>query len=429
MKVLEFLNTYPEQFNYLKPASEIQYNNELNKSDFPLYKHTYDDIKVSNSYCYKIHHSDQDVKKAYIETSYYIGVDIIPNTNKVIHISPKIDTDNYKVDYFKVVQEALSQELLPEDTKGLFRIDFEKEYIKINQEDDYLSPLLFAQFLNLLKTIVKKGLRRSFYKVEANLNAKVRGKILVGHSIKNNLLKGRVDRTFCKYQEYGLNHIENKVLKKALEFVASNIFNHSSFDSLKKNIIYCKPFFDKIDSDVNENKIRNYRANPFYAEYAQAIKLAKLILKRYGFKIENTTKTSVSTPPFWVDMSKVFELYVYKKLKEKFIHVEYEPNINGYYPDFLVSSKYFTGVIDAKYKPRYKGDAIDIADIRQVSGYARMSDVYKHLSIEDKNTLLDCLIIYSDQTLESKEIDFQKSHAVRNYEQFYKIGFKLPQIE
>jgi len=315
------------------------------------------------------------------------------------------------------------------DTEGLFRIEFEKDFIKIKQENDYLSPLLFAQFLNILKTIVNKGLRRSFYKVEENLNAKVRGKILVGSSIKNNLLKGRVDRTYCKYQQYGLNHIENKVLKKALEFVASNISNHKSFASLKKNIIYCKPFFNKIDSNVDESQIRNYKANPFYAEYSQAIKLAKLILKRYGFKIENTTKTIISTPPFWVDMSKVFELYVYKKLKEKFVNVNYEPYINGYYPDFLVSSKDFTGVIDAKYKPRYRDNLIDIADIRQVSAYSRMSGVYDHLAIKDKNTLIDCLIIYSDQTLGNEDIDFEKHRTVKNYEQFYKIGFKLPQIE
>ena len=428
MEHLEFLKTYPEQFNYCKSENEIQYNNELRQSDFSEYTHSFYG-KNTSEYCYKVRHNKQESEKAFIETSYFIGVDIIPHTNKVIHISPKIDTENCKVDYFKIVEESLNQDLSPKDTEGLFRIEFDKDFIKIKQEDDYLSPLLFAQFLNILKTIVKKGLRRSFYSVEENLNARVRGKILVGSSIRNNLLKGRVDRTYCKYQQYGLNHIENKVLKKALEFVTSNISNHKSLASLKKNIIYCKPFFNKIDSNVDESQVRNYKANPFYAEYSQAIQLAKLILKRYGFKIENTTKTTISTPPFWVDMSKVFELNVYKKLKEKFVDVNYEPYINGYYPDFLVSSKDFTGVIDAKYKPRYRDNSIDIADIRQVSAYSRMSGVYDHLAIKDKNTLMDCLIIYSDQTLENEDIDFEKCRIVKNYEQLYKIGFKLPLIE
>lgn len=406
--------------------SEIKYNNELHSSDFPLYCHQYSTESNASKYCYKIHHNATDSEKAYIETSYFIGLDKIPGTNKVIHISPKINSETHKVDYFKVVQEALNQELKPEDTKGLFRIEFDKDFITIKQDDDYLSPLLFAQFLNLLKVIVKKGLRKSFYKVSENLNAKVRGKVLVGASIKKNLLKGRADKTVCLYQEYGLNHIENKVLKKALEFVASNTFNHKSFRSLKKTIIYCKPFFDKIDSNVDENKIRNQKDDPFYAEYSQAIKLAKLILKRYGFKIENTTKTKVSTPPFWVDMSKVFELYVYKKLKEKYNYVKYEPNISGYKPDFLIKSDDFIGVIDAKYKPRYKNNNVSIDDIRQVSAYSRMKGVYKELDVQDRNKLLDCMIIYSDQSLMNCEIDFERKLSLNHYERFYKIGFKMP---
>lgn len=426
MKNQVFLNVYPEQFNYKIDGNSIQYRNNLKSNDYPNYTHPFSKNinQKDNKYCYKILNSDDD--RAYIETSYYIGIDLLPNTNSVIHVSPKIDTNDYEVDYFSIVQEALTGNLNSEDTRGLFRIDFDKHQIEINQEDDYLSPLLFAQFLNLLKMIVKKGLRKSFYKKRENLNAKVRGKILVGSSVKNNLLKGRVDKTVCEYQEYGLNHIQNRVLKKALEFVASNIFNHCSFEALKKNIAYCKPFFDKVDSNVDENQIRNYKSNPFFAEYTQAVQLAKLILKRYGFKIENTTKTKVSSPPFWIDMSKVFELYVYRKLKEICKEVKYESNINGYKPDFLIKSDNFTGVIDAKYKPRYKNESIAIDDIRQVSAYSRMSGVYTHLEAEDRNRLLDCLIIYSDQSLDNFDIDINQKVALSNYERFYKLGFKLP---
>lgn len=37
-------------------------------------------------------------------------------------------------------------------------------------------------------------------------------------------------------------------------------------------------------------------------------------------------------------------------------------------------------VIDAKYKPHYHYDELDIEDVRQVSAYARMEGVYKKTS-------------------------------------------------
>ena len=49
------------------------------------------------------------------------------------------------------------------------------------------------QFLNLLKSIVRKGLKKSYYKVQENLNNKVKGKILVSTHIKQNIFKKRME--------------------------------------------------------------------------------------------------------------------------------------------------------------------------------------------------------------------------------------------
>ena len=417
--------TLPEQYNFPNKNESLEEEHNINHVIDLKGKHGHIFIDSTNS-CYSLEERDYGWRA---ETSYYIGIDHIGDSGKIIHVEPKVDTDTNKVDYYKVLEKAFSGDLNLEETKGLFEIKFNQRLIQIDQEQDYLSPLLFAQFLNLLKSIVNKGLRKSYYRVELNMTSKIKGKILVGATIRNNHVHGRIDRTVCSFEEYGLDHFENRLLKKALLFVSANLYTHDTFESLKKTVAYCRPAFTKVSETVNENQVNNFKVNPFFKEYAEALKLAKLILKRYGFKMENATSEKVSTPPFWIDMSKIFELYVYQQLKkiggvEKLL---YEPVIDGLKPDFLIQSEHFTGVIDAKYKPRYKDSKVSVSDFRQVLGYSRMTKVYEELEIP-QNELIDCLIIYSDQKESDLKIELEKKKAEKGYVQFWKLGIKLPEM-
>ncbi len=420
--------TLPEQYNY-GDGEDILLSEEvlsIKKEDFD------EDVKhiflASKNLCFSLNKTEQGYRA---ETSYYIGIDHIGNTGEVIHVQPKLDNEHRKIDYYSVLEQALSGELKPGETKGLFEIKFNQPFIEIDQKQDYLSPLLFTQFLHLLKSIVNKGLRKSYYRVERNMTAKVKGKILVGATIRSNHVHGRIDRTICSFEEYGLDHFENRLLKKALQFVSANLHSHKAFKSLRKTIAYCRPSFSKVSETVNENQVNNFKVNPFFKEYAAALKLAKLILKRYGFKMENATSQKVSIPPFWIDMSKIFELYVYQQLKlidDGKAKVWYEPVVDRLIPDFLIQSEHFTGVIDAKYKPRYKTNKVDVSDFRQVLGYARMTKVYDKLEI-DQESLIDCLIIYSDQANDSENIILNDKVAETSYVRFWKLGIKLPESD
>ena len=70
-----------------------------------------------------------------------------------------------------------------QNTEGLFEIKFENPFIEIEQKQDLLTPLLVVQFLQVVKSIVRKGLKKSYYKVERNLNARVKGKVLVAENV------------------------------------------------------------------------------------------------------------------------------------------------------------------------------------------------------------------------------------------------------
>ena len=128
-------------------------------------------------------------------------------------------------------------------------------------------------------------------------------------------------------------------------------------------------------------------------------------------------------------MPKLFELYVYKKLQEQFGgrgEVLYHFIADYTELDFLLNTSEYKMVIDAKYKPIYEDSRV-IDDIRQVSGYARLTEVYKKLGLENSNELIDCLIIYPSLE-ENKELNFKKLDTIKSYAKIYKQSISIPLI-
>jgi 5-methylcytosine-specific restriction enzyme subunit McrC len=382
----------------------------------------------------------------HFQTSYFVGIDWIVENQLPIYIQPKQNKESLEVNYIGMLLEALRE---PENLKhldDLIHIDFHKPYIPITQKQDILSPFLIAQFLQILKKIVRKGLKKSYYTVVTNLNARIKGKILVGRNIKENLAKGRHIQTICQYQEFGINCDENKILKKAYQFSRRFIQSYKSgFDSqpLLQLMNYIHPAFENVSEDIDIQRIKIFKSNPLFKEYDQAVKLALLILKRYSYNITKVVQQQIMTPPFWIDMSKLFELYVYRMLRNVFSSDEVKYHLKAKYQelDFLIRSKddSFIFVIDTKYKPKYHDENVRVEDIRQVCGYARLEKVYKELKISDQNRNIDCLIIYPHQECDKKiEIehfvynegnDMTKIRKEHGYVNFYKLGIRLPERE
>ncbi|RXG29884.1 5-methylcytosine restriction system specificity protein McrC [Leeuwenhoekiella marinoflava] len=388
----------------------------------------------NRAYCYNIFYDATDEVEYKFETSYFVGVDWIVENKLPIYVYPKLDRDTKEVDYLTMLFTAFKEPQNYEHLDGLCEIDFDKPSIAINQSQDLLTPLLFVQFLNVLKRIVQKGLKKSYYKVSKNLNARVKGKILINDTIRKNHLKGNILSTYCQYDEYGVNNIENKVLKKALLFTISSIQNMKGVDTsaLKHLINFVKPAFSLVDSDVDIKLLKDTKSTGIYREYNLALKLAKTILKKYGYNIVQTNRESIKTPPFWIDMSKLFELYIYSKLKERFSgykEVTYHKKFNYLEPDFILNTNdgKVKMVVDAKYKPRYHNDNISTEDIRQISGYARLKKIYDFLKY-DTSQVIDCLVIYSNQDANRKnftEDNFNLDKELE-YNRFFKIGIELP---
>ncbi|MGO4822210.1 MULTISPECIES: 5-methylcytosine restriction system specificity protein McrC [unclassified Flavobacterium] len=375
-----------------------------------------------------------------IQTSYFIGVDWIIEKEKAIYVEPKLNKNaTEQTDYLKMLFSALKHPEVAKHTEDLFEIKWDKTPIAITPEQDLLSPLLVVQYLRLVKEIVRKGLKKSYYKVENDLYAKVKGKVMVSQTIKQNLVKNKPLHTYCSYDEFGLNSLENRLLKKALVFIQRYLPTIKNLQNEKYTteiFNYINPAFEFVSDEVNHHEVKQTKTNVFYKEYDEAIRLAKLILKRFGYNISNTQQKTIQTPPFWIDMSKLFELYVLGLLKDAYgSHVLYgrkEAKLNYGLPDYLITKEGIKCIADAKYKPLYnKSGNYDIENIRQLSGYARDEGVFKKLDI-DATEIIDCVLIYplpieSNSSVEFK-IDLEQAEDLGTFVKFKKIGVSIPTI-
>ena len=328
---------------------------------------------------------------------------------------------------------------IAEHSKGLYEIKFDEPYIEIDQKQDLITPLLMIRYLQVLKSLVRKGLKKSYYRVEQNLSSKIKGKVEVSKTLKHNILRNRPSKTICNFEVYGVDGIENKILKTALKFVERYLNNYGQFSEYFLPFLnFCKPAFHEVDdSNFDLNMLKKTKVNAFYKEYQDALDLAKMIIRRFGYNIKQVDGEVVHVPPFWIDMPKLFELYVLGLLKERFgSQIQFQAKGNYGEPDFLLVSQTEKMVIDTKYKKIYqnndqRNDRYNSDDIRQIAGYARDKKILQCLDYSEdemQNVVVDCLIIYPDQNFDENLPENLKDSPIDQFTKFYKAPVKLPTI-
>ena len=374
--------------------------------------------------------------------SYLVGLDWVKEGKLAVQVCPKMN-DQFEIDYIRMLNEALEESENFDHLKDLVTIYFEKPPIRINQQYDLLSIFLITEYLNLLQRLVRKGLKSSFYLIEENLNNKIKGRIQVSRTIHKNVSRGNMTDNVCRYQVYGVDSAENRILKKALIFCKRRLETlRRTFDTTfcEQKIRHIQPYFSQVGDDINVREIKAFCGNPVFKEYYKAVEFAQLLLKRFSYNITNVIGVEVESPPFWIDMSKLFELYVFRRLKAVFTgrgEITYHFKAHYQELDYLLRAFNWPEpyVIDAKYKPYYKNNGgITMDDARQVCGYARLTTVYRTLKLDENvDPPIKCLVVYPDQEQEEDfsftrmvEPEFDK---VNGYVRLYKVGIRLPVIK
>ncbi|QZT37868.1 McrC family protein [Halosquirtibacter xylanolyticus] len=357
-----------------------------------------------------------------MNTSYFVGIDWLDVNEAAIQVNPKIEN----LDFLSMFMDCLNGPHLNKYLDKIYYIDVDNPQIETDSAPLDITPMLIVHFLGSVRNLARKGLKRDYIRVEENLQSKVKGKIKFSNHFKSNISNGRFDNNYCNYQEYSVDCLENQILKKTLLFTGSYI-NKCKLNYKTQTIYnFCMSAFDGVSDDIDAIMIKRIRINPVYKEYAEALKLAKLILKRFAYSISETNKhAKKKTPPFWIDMSLLFELYVLGKLKEAFGNqIQYQ--VSGKYGSVDFTKKDEKIVIDTKYKMIYNKSKYDIDNIRQISAYARDINIRKKLDAES-DELLNCCIIYPNFDRQENFIDRPLlEEKIGQFEKFWKIGIQLP---
>ena len=387
----------------------------------------------------------------HLQTGYYIGADWLRSGELAVQVQPKQNDPALSINHMGMLFACLKHPEVSSFVGDLYQIDFNAPFIALPRKDDLLTPLLVAHFAHLLQLVVRQGLKKGYNPVARELRGKVKGKIDVAQTLRQGQFRQRPLVTACYYEEFSTDIPENRLLKQALRFARRYLNNYPSYArDLEPLLGYCEPAFINVRDTEATHQTVAPAYNPLYRAYNDALRIGWLLLKRFGYSlvhVDTGQETTVKVPPHWIDMAKLFELYVLGLLYERFGNhrVLYGlEQARGHYglPDFLLTGQE-PWIIDAKYKPTYQSGWYEIDDIRQISGYARDKQVLTRLGIksptEQESTVVRCLIIYPDRvgaqslaevdgqaTNAIPEIEEMSTFAIPDFMRFYKLAITLP---
>lgn len=386
-----------------------------------------------------------------LTTSYYVGAGWLRSGELAVQVQPKLNSEGRSLDHLAMLFTCLSDSSVAPHVAELYELDTEAAPIALPRQDDLLTPILIGHFLHLVREVVRQGLRKSYNPVKRELRGRVKGKIEVSKTLRQGTLRGRPLVVACAYEEFSFDIPENRLLKQALRFAGRYLQDYPAYEhNLAPLLRYCEPAFAGVGEEYSTSATSiAVCSNPLYRSYDEALRVGLLLLKRFGFSMQNVEAGPsgiIHVPPHWIDMALLFELYVLGMLREKFGHqaIAYgklEAKAKFGLPDFL-----FQGVapwiIDTKYKPQYKHRYL-IEDVRQISGYARDRGVLAKLGFqtieEQDEAVVRCLIVYPQQ-LGGADVDDAgavvehipdeadlERNRISSFTRFYKLAVRLPE--
>lgn len=368
--------------------------------------------------------------------SYVIGAEWIDQKEALV-VTTKRGME--EIDFLTMFMTCFSSDLSVESFAEIYNIDSEAPAIHAPALKGVLSPLIVLHFLGVVSRI--KTLKKGYVHSSENLK-KVKGHIQVMKNERKNIASKRFDRVFCNYNEYTVDIPENRLIKKALLF-SSQILktiteNHSIGNKAKLMISKSLALFERVSEDVQIKEVTHIKGHKLFSEYNEAIRLAKLILQRYDYSISKTSSVNENVPPFTLDMSLLYEHYVYGLLYDAYgDKISYQYKGKTGFPDFLYCSSNFKAILDTKYIPKYENVSLDNNVIRQLSGYGRDIPILRHLGYDEINEEspvpnVPCVIIYpkeGDDVMNpfvKKQLQELCTTPVRKLARFYKICIPLP---
>ncbi len=371
--------------------------------------------------------------------SYKIGAEWVDNKDTLV-VTAKRGMEN--IDFLGMFMTCFSSDLALDSFSEIYAIDYEKPSIKAPSLKGVVSPLIMLHFLGVVSRI--KTLKRGYVHHCENLK-KVKGHIALMKNERKNIIPKRCDRIYCEYDEYSEDIPENRLLKRALLFLRRMMQGmgegHRSYDKINLALRKCLVLFENVSEVVEMKEVSLIRGHKLFKEYAEAIRLAKIILRHFDYSINKVTAQEDKVVPFKLDMALLYEHYVYGLLYEAYQNkITYQFSSLTGYPDFLYRSSAFKAILDTKYIPKFEKQELDTYVIRQLSGYGRDLRILRYLGYGDVSEEaplpnVPCVIIYPEEgggiVNPFLNIPLRKlcNNSVKGLALFYKIAISVPTLK
>lgn len=370
------------------------------------------------------------------QASYFVGATWLSDDIAVV-IKPKIEN----IDFIDIFKRALKidDKKASEYFAKCYGVDTNAPFVETNADFSMLTPLLILHYIYLLKRLVKNGLRKDYITKSENLKAKVKGRVLLSKNLQKNISQKRDDRLMCVYSEHSVDTLENRLLKKALVIAKQNL-NQAKLSEYCVKINQLLARFFGVGDEIELSQIKHFRSHKIYKEYNDALRVAKMIIRRFESVLDESSSDENKIPPFWIDMSRLYEMYVYSKLLALPNAKNLKFQVRGHCGtavDYTAIIDDENWIIDAKYKPRYDGSNGGIlADIREISAYARDTKILGALDADESE--IKCLIIHPEKLAKNEltdnqdelkdKVNFAKldDKLSKKFRNFYKLIVALP---
>ena len=228
--------------------------------------------------------------------SYVIGAEWI-DENEALVVTTKRGME--EIDFLAMFMTCFSSSLSADAFSQIYTIDSDAPVIYAPSLKGIISPLIVLHFLAVVSRI--KSLKKGYVHYSGNLK-KVKGRINVIRNERTNMAIKRFDRVFCEYDEYTVDIPENKLIKKALLFckqiLRTVIEHHKDGSKVKQMLSKSLLMFERVSEDVQVREVTQIKAHKLFNEYSEAVRLAKLILRRYDFSISKTSTEDDNILPF-----------------------------------------------------------------------------------------------------------------------------------
>jgi 5-methylcytosine-specific restriction endonuclease McrBC regulatory subunit McrC len=323
---------------------------------------------------------------------WFVGQVWIPLGNKreVLRVMPKFG--NLKP--VQMYAECMTHPVVRTHLDDCIYFYWDETPIRVEDSNHPITLLVIMRYLCLLHELCQKHLRLIITPMEANLTGRIRGKPLVQPTLRMNHARGRLDRTYCRFQVQSVDTLPNQILVAALHQAVKFLFQSTLQDQALSHLA---TFSANALTGVTLRRIlptdfQGLQYGGFLRPYREPHRWARLVLRLLGSdpleEIARVRETAL--PPFAIDMKELFERYCEVKLRnvsnQNVVWVGYKRNKLGSQlqvrPDFLVRADNFRWVVDAKYKDDWSWNHDEHRqDVYQVVSYCTHRNVLRELGL------------------------------------------------